>query len=259
MENTILRIDAIRTDGGTQPRALIDFDAVNDYMDAMADGVEFPPVVVFYDGTEYWLADGFHRLKAAYGADRETIACIVHQGTREDAQWYSFGANKANGLRRTSQDITRAVESALRHSKAAKLSDRKIAKHVGCGHSWVSEIRNRVCPERKDKRRTVTRNGKTYEMDTAKIGGKGRRKGEPSAPLTSGLESAPSQANPAPDVISDWIVRIGHACADMADCPFTAQDLAKNIRHRSTDNQLTKHLEKTREFITAVLAEAGID
>ena len=108
MEKTVLKIDAIRTDGGTQPRALIDFDAVSDYMDAMTDGVKFPPVVVFYDGTEYWLADGFHRVKAAHGADFNEIACVVHQGTREDAQWYSFSANKANGLRRTNEDIRRA-------------------------------------------------------------------------------------------------------------------------------------------------------
>ncbi len=44
MEKTVLKIDAIRTGGGTQPRALIDFSAVNDYMDAMADGVQFPEI-----------------------------------------------------------------------------------------------------------------------------------------------------------------------------------------------------------------------
>jgi hypothetical protein len=62
-------------------------------------GLKFPPVTVFYDGADYWLADGFHRVTAALQADLKEIAADVHQGTREDAQWYSFSANKANGLR----------------------------------------------------------------------------------------------------------------------------------------------------------------
>ena len=39
-----LPISNIRLDGGTQPRAAIDFEAVFDYMDAMTDGANFPPV-----------------------------------------------------------------------------------------------------------------------------------------------------------------------------------------------------------------------
>ena len=74
-------ISRIRLDGGTQPRANIDVAAVADYMTAMADGADFPPVVVFYDGTSYWLADGFHRIRAAEQAGRDEIACEVHQGT----------------------------------------------------------------------------------------------------------------------------------------------------------------------------------
>ncbi len=37
-ERNLLKIDVIRTDGATQPRAAIDFEAVFDYMDAMSDG-----------------------------------------------------------------------------------------------------------------------------------------------------------------------------------------------------------------------------
>ena len=107
---TQVPIASIRMDGGTQPRANIDGGAVADYMNAMADGADFPPVVVFYDGTSYWLADGFHRIRAAEQAGRDEIACEVHQGTQQDAQWYSFGANKTNGLRRTNQDKKRAVK-----------------------------------------------------------------------------------------------------------------------------------------------------
>lgn len=39
----MILIANIRLDGGTQPRATIDFEAVFDYMDAMADGPDSHP------------------------------------------------------------------------------------------------------------------------------------------------------------------------------------------------------------------------
>ena len=64
-ETVQLPIDQIRTNGGTQPRSCSNADVVADYSIAMEAGDQFPPVVVFYHGTNYWLADGFHRLGAA--------------------------------------------------------------------------------------------------------------------------------------------------------------------------------------------------
>jgi uncharacterized ParB-like nuclease family protein len=90
----LLPISSIRLDGGTQPRATINPQTVSDYMNDMASGAEFPPVDVFYDGRTHWLADGFHRINAAEKAGRGDIACEVHQGTQQDAQWYSFGVKR---------------------------------------------------------------------------------------------------------------------------------------------------------------------
>ena len=134
-----LPISSIRVDGGTQPRATINLQTVSDYMNDMAGGAEFPPVDVFYDGSNYWLADGFHRIKAAEKSGRDEIACEVLQGTQQDAQWYSFGANKGNGLRRTNQDKQRAVKAALQHPGGASLSDVQIAAHVVVGTSGLTE------------------------------------------------------------------------------------------------------------------------
>src|ERR1035441_9441845 len=155
---TMLAISSIRTDGGTQPRAALDFAAVDDYMDAMQAGVTFPPVTVFYDGTDYWLADGFHRRQAAFGAGLEEIGCDIHQGTQQDAQWYSFSANKSNGLRRTNEDKQRAVKAALGHPGGAGKSDSAIAKHVGVDVKTVGSWRDRLSMEiPKMDHRTVTR------------------------------------------------------------------------------------------------------
>lgn len=139
-----LPISSIRLDGGTQPRAAIHLQTVSDYLKDMAGGAEFPPVDVFYDGSNYWLADGFHRIKAAKKSGRDEIACEVHQGTQQDAQWYSFGANKGNGLRRTNQDKQRAVKAALQHPGGEGLSDGQIAAHVGVSDQMVRNYRRRM-------------------------------------------------------------------------------------------------------------------
>ena len=76
-QSTKLLISQIRRDGGTQPRAAINQDTVNEYREDMKNGDKFPPVIVFYDGEIYWLADGFHRIEAALGTRMKKIAVTV--------------------------------------------------------------------------------------------------------------------------------------------------------------------------------------
>src|SRR5437773_5756457 len=39
-------------------------DTINDYAQSMNEGDIFPPIIVHYDGKDYWLTDGFHRYHA---------------------------------------------------------------------------------------------------------------------------------------------------------------------------------------------------
>lgn len=170
--NTItLPLDQIRVDGATQPRAFLDFATVDDYTDLMQAGVKFPAVEVFFDGSDYWCADGFHRHRAARQCELIEIECNIHQGTLEDAQWFSFAANKSHGLRRTNDDKQRAVKAALAHPKSAGLSDHQIAKHVGVDVKTVGNWRVKLSMEIPQiESRTVTRNGTTYKQDVTNIG-----------------------------------------------------------------------------------------
>lgn len=161
-------ITNIRLDGGTQPRAALDFGTIEDYAEAMRAGITFPPVTVFYDGTDYWLADGFHRVKAAYAAGQDTIACEVHQGTLNDAQWFSFSANRANGLRRTNDDKQRAVRAALQHPNGVQLSNSQIAAHVGVTEGTIRNWRQKLTSQITKSPRRKGRDGRS--INVAKIG-----------------------------------------------------------------------------------------
>ncbi len=167
-----LQTNVIRTDGGTQPRLQLDSMAIHEYAESMADGSVFPPVVAFYDGADYWLADGFHRLHAAQQLGLADIAADVKQGTLQDAQWNSYSVNQAHGLRRSNEDKRRAVESALCHEYAKKYSDRELARHIGVTHPFIAKLRVLSGNDYQidDRTRVITRNGNTYEMNTTNIG-----------------------------------------------------------------------------------------
>ena len=176
-----LSLDNIRLDGGTQPRAELRLDTINEYAEAMKAGAKFPPVVVFYDGTEYWLADGFHRLRAWGQTFRgEEIETDLRQGTQADAQWFSYGANKEHdtaGTRRKRGDIERAVLAALRHPRSTGLSNELIAQHVGCSEKTVDRHAAKLRESTRDSvpsQRPTLRTGKDGRtINTANIG-KGR-------------------------------------------------------------------------------------
>jgi hypothetical protein len=136
-----LELSKIRLDGGTQPRAALRTDVIDEYAELMKAGTQFDPVTVFFDGTDYWLSDGFHRIGAAKRAGLKEIEAEVHQGSLLDAQWHSYSVNKAHGLRRTPQDRTRAIKAALRHPNGTQRSDREIAAHVGVSPSTVAKHR----------------------------------------------------------------------------------------------------------------------
>jgi hypothetical protein len=141
-EFVFLPLDQIREDTGTQSRAKIDNGVVDEYAQRMEVGDEFPPVDAFYDGTDYILADGFHRIRAARRIGLKGFACTVHRGTRHDALWFSLGCNATNGLRRTPADKKRAIELAL-ESFPDRTQD-QVAKHVGCDRSYVSKVQSEL-------------------------------------------------------------------------------------------------------------------
>lgn len=139
-----LSIDLLRTDGGTQMRAELTQEVYLDYRDKWIAGVEFDPVDVFYDGSTYWLADGFHRFYGAREAKRASIPCRIHNGTQRDAILFACGANAEHGLRRTNPDKRRAVEALLNDEEWCKWSDNKLAEKAAVSVNFVGVVRKQL-------------------------------------------------------------------------------------------------------------------
>lgn len=139
MEIKKLNIDVIRIDGGTQVREQLNNAIVAEYADAIKDGAQFPPVTVFFDGSNYWLADGFHRYFATKQSEIKEITADIRNGTQPEAKWFGIGANTKHGLQRTVADKHLAVNMALEIHP--EMSDRAIAQYCGVSSPFVGAKR----------------------------------------------------------------------------------------------------------------------
>jgi hypothetical protein len=144
----MLELSLISTDSALQMRDSSDPKATSTheatiaaYTEELADGDDFPAVVVFQEGDTYWLADGFLRLEAHRRAERMKIKADVRPGTRRDAILYAAGANAEHGLPRTDPDKWRAVLTLLNDPEWAAWSDREISRRCHVSPTFVGTVR----------------------------------------------------------------------------------------------------------------------
>ena len=123
---------------------MLDLGIVAEYAELMKAGSQFPPITVFHDGGNYWLADGYHRLEAADEARLEEIHAVVREGSRRDATLFACGANRDHGLRRTRADVRRAITTLVTDDEWKSWANRAIADMVGCSPTTVGTIRDQL-------------------------------------------------------------------------------------------------------------------
>jgi ParB-like chromosome segregation protein Spo0J len=136
-----INIQSIIIDKGTQSRAQISEDTVSEYAEAMHDGSQFPPVTVFFDGVDYYLADGFHRLLAVKRLAKTSITANVESGTLRDAILFSLSANNDHGLRRSNADKRKCVETLLDDFEWQAMSTREIASRCHVSGQLVEAVK----------------------------------------------------------------------------------------------------------------------
>lgn len=187
----MIALSKIRIDGGTQARVELNQETVAEYAEAYRSCAAMPPVVLFYDGTTYWLADGFHRYFGAKQAGLEEIWEEITPGTQRDAVLFSLAANARHGLRRSNADKRKAVSVLLNDPEWSAWSSNEIAKRCAVHHSTVDDIRRSLAvsaseepaslrenlSEEPAERTYTTKHGTPATMNTANIGKK------PAAPV----------------------------------------------------------------------------
>lgn len=143
-----LSVDVINISGGTQSRLKIDQNYVEEIYEKMKDEVEYDAVTIFFDGKEYWLADGFHRYHATRKLGKASIKCKITNGLLRDAILYSKSANNNHGLPPTLQDKLHNAKELCDDFEWSGFSNRQIGRICDVSHVTVAKLRIGKVPEK---------------------------------------------------------------------------------------------------------------
>jgi hypothetical protein len=204
-----LNLLAIRIDGGTQARLAINEAVVGEYAARMDDGEDVPPGTVFFDQTDYWLADGFHRYHAIQKNGKASINADVREGSLEDAILYSYGANSRRGLSMTPEDNLHIIKSMFCHPKWRLWSNNEIARQIGMSGAYIGRIKRDLERDEKipvlDGEKTYKRQGVELQMNTEKLGKK------------EGDKERPKEQESSEDGNDDKIQELAETISDISE------------------------------------------
>jgi hypothetical protein len=231
----------VRTDGGTQTRANgTEKSTVEDFASVYRSTPQsMPPIDCVFDGKDYWVYDGFHRLGAASAAGLKEIPVRLVAGTLDRARLLAGGANKDHdAARRTNKDKRRAVEIVFTSQESRGMSDRAIAQHCRVSHVLVGDVRKALSAgahlEESYRYRSAERGGQTYPMDVSNIG-----KGKPTPPADP--DDVPF------DPPAEGEREQGYDPPELT--PEEAQEAAENLIRMAREGTLPDNLAETAEAL----------
>lgn len=166
-----VKIEKIKYEERLQNRVSIDQSIVSEYAELLINGVSLPDITVFFDGADYWLADGFHRYHAAKQIGALDINADVREGTLRDAILFAVGVNHAHGLKRTNADKRKAVQTLLDDVEWRKWSNSEIARRCHVSDMLVADVKKSSLQELEvTKKEYTTKHGTQAVMKTENIG-----------------------------------------------------------------------------------------
>lgn len=257
-------LEEIRIDGGTQARAQMTTLTVLDYTTAIEAGAQFPPVDLFFDGSTYWLADGFHRVHAMRRAGRMGIVATVHEGTQRDAVLFAAQANQTHGLKRTQEDKRRAVLTLLRDPEWRQWADSEIARRCNVSQPFVGDMRRSLPPvagETTQRRYRIA--GEEVVRDTEHCG-PGRH------PKRDAVEAMLRAGKPSGEIVKALHVRGGLIANVRRELGLAGPDKSRSgiqarydrmremAKEGFSSDQIAKEIRVSAETCRRVLRDQGI-
>jgi len=232
MTKRTVKLDQIRIDGETQFRKKIVQKNINHYAECMEDGDVFPPMQVTFDGSEYWLWNGFHRYHAYKKLDVVEIEIEYRPGTKEDAQDLALGANKDHGFGLTKEDKKNKVQWALSQDRHKDLSNIQLAKLCEVSETFVAAERNPEVRKKQEQNRLAHYQKKiSGTTESSSTGGQ-------ESSSTGSAESSSTGLEPKPSILD-------------GNAPDDEELKANELAMKSDMDAITKLLESDDALATA--------
>jgi hypothetical protein len=220
-----VRLDQIRIDGDTQFRKNISQKNINYYAECMEEGDVFPPMEVTFDGSEYWLWNGFHRYHAYAKIGIDEVEIDYRPGTQEDAQDLALGANSDHGFGLTKADKKNKVQWVLSQERYKGLSNIQIAALCKVSDTFVAAERDPAVRKKQEQNRLAHYQKKVESGST----------GDDESGSTG---SGSTGADPKPSILDG---------SEPSDEELQANDLAM----KADMDTMTKLLESDEQLATA--------
>jgi hypothetical protein len=239
-----IAIDLIRIDAGTQFRAATNQAKVTEYAEMFQASTEWPfdtACEVFFDGNEYFMADGFHRYLGAVSVKRSSLSCNVTNGSLRDAIKFALSANARHGLHRSNEDKRKAVLFVLDDSEWAQLSNRAIAEICGVSEYFVRDMVKKYGrespPSGAIKSQVKGKDGKEYPATKPKADPKpepkddiGDNKPEPSFEVPGHGEGIPGELGDVWEDVDEEPIKPEHAETPQAKPEPSAKERAASLK-----------------------------
>lgn len=142
----VLEIDLadLRLNDRYRVRAEQDQATIEAYAQAMRNGAEFPPIYVYFTGSDDYVVDGWHRYEAAKLASLAAMPAVRIVGGLEALYRVQAEANAQHGRRRTNADKRRVISLLLADEDHVTQSDRGLAQLASVDHKTVSSVRREM-------------------------------------------------------------------------------------------------------------------
>lgn len=192
-------LSLLTADLSLYPRSKLNKNRVVSMAETLSGGTIVAPVSVFWDGSTYWLSDGFIRFEAHKLVNFQTISADIRSGTRRDAILFAIECNAHHGETLARAERVTSAKKLLLDPEWGQWSNSHIGKLCGLNHETVHNIRQELqeaqnptystqlltnvsCDHRKIQSvtqdsnlqvapiRKALRGGKEYTINTANIG-----------------------------------------------------------------------------------------